>query len=140
MSSLRLLYVFLICFGLFFPLQRGTIDGVVRWRLNRSNYRKRRKAQTVWEWFTFKKFKDVIPKHLLFGYYSLLPLAFLGIIITLILYWSLGEESFNIIRIPAMVYWYGNCAAVCVELITWGALGKEFSPGKRYERKKRNKK
>ena len=49
---------------------RGFFDGIASYQLNRSAYKKRRKGQTLKEWLLCSRFKNEIPKILLFLYYS----------------------------------------------------------------------
>ena len=49
---------------------RGFFVGIASYQLNRSAYKKRRKGQTLKEWLLCSRFKNEIPKVLLFLYYS----------------------------------------------------------------------
>ena len=70
----------------FWIVVRSYILEIERYRLNKSAYKKIRKDQTLFEWFTHKRFLDVIPKIFLIWYYETVALNFLIEIVAIVLY------------------------------------------------------
>lgn len=83
--------IVLICCSVFLDIYflivvRCYIAGIEKYRLNKSAYKKIRKDQTLFEWFTHKRFLDVIPKIFLIWYYETVALNFLIEIVAIVLY------------------------------------------------------
>lgn len=62
-----------ICLGILYLIEfvgaRGFLTGLCSYVLNKSAYRKRKKGQSLWEWFSYSRFRDIIPKIFVVYYY-----------------------------------------------------------------------
>lgn len=63
---------------------RGFIYGIKLYQLNNSAYKKRKKGETIKEWFLYTRYKDVIPKGWRIFYFFLLVLHAVFFIICIV--------------------------------------------------------
>lgn len=73
----QLLVIFLM-FLLSFVSLRGFILGVKRYLLNKSAYKKRKKGETLKEWFLYSRYREDLPKSLIIFYFCMLIVHLLG--------------------------------------------------------------
>ena len=86
MSGVRQILVIFLLFLLYFFFIRGFIGGLLRYQLNKSSYRKKRKNESIKEWLLYTNYKDVIPKAWVRFYYLVIIVHIFSLIICTILY------------------------------------------------------
>ena len=79
----QILVIFLMSLLSFFYI-RGFIYGIKNYQLNPSAFKKRKKGETIKEWFFYTRYKDVIPKGWRIFYFFLLVLHFIFFIICIV--------------------------------------------------------
>lgn len=84
MKYAPLLVALTLMFVYIYLLVRSYINGAISYCLNRNAEKKRRKGQSIKEWFLFSRFRDVIPRIMLVWYFADI-IIFLGSIIAVII-------------------------------------------------------
>ena len=122
----QILVIFLIFCITFFDL-RCFLYGIKRYQLNNSAYKKRKKGETIKEWFLYSRYKDIIPKTLYILYYVLIIIHFLILIVCIIFHFLSLEKWGEITSI----------FIVCIDVL-WilisGLLFWQSRPGYAYSR------
>ena len=122
----QVLVIFLI-FCIAFWSMRGFISGLKVYQLNNSAYKKRKKGETIKEWFLYSRYKDIIPKTLYILYYVLIIIHFLILIVCIIFHFLSLEKWGEIISIVTVVV---DCLWILIlRLLFWRS-----SPGYAYSR------
>ena len=84
MSFERQILVIALMSLLAFFYVRGFILGIKNYQLNNSAYKKRKKGETIVEWFLYTRYRDIIPKGWIIFYFILLALHVLCFIISIV--------------------------------------------------------
>lgn len=113
-----------LCLLVSFLFIRGFLYGIKLYQLNNSAYKKRKKGETVKEWFFYSRYKEEIPKVLLILYYFILILHPVAII-ACSLFNVLGVPLDITLVIPRIVYYFDVTWILILALLFW-------SPGKKY--------
>ena len=69
MRFLNQIIISSLCFLVSFIFLRGFLYGIKRYKINNSAYKKRKKDETIKEWFFYSRYKDILPKFFLYFYY-----------------------------------------------------------------------
>ena len=105
-----------LMFFLFFFLSRGIMEMYLHKLIKKQRHRQERKqGQSFWEWLTYKRFRDVIPKsaYTYWIYYANIALYFILLIGIIVLY-SLGYmEMFRKVIFRSQLVIIGIPAAAC---------------------------
>lgn len=99
--------IILICLQLLisFLLLRQFIGGIKLYQLNRSAYKKRKKGETLKEWFFYSRYREEIPKIIIWFYLGVIVIHCICLIICTALYFT--NHSYAVGRIIALViYWF----------------------------------
>lgn len=99
--------IILIClqFLISFLLLRQFISGIKLYQLNRSAYKKRKKEETLKEWFFCSRFKEEIPKIIIRFYLGVMTIHCICLITCIALYFT--SYSYVVGRIIALgIYWF----------------------------------
>jgi len=88
-----------------FVALRQFVGGIPCYLLNKSAYKKRKKRQTVWEWFCYSRFKKEIPKTLLFLYFFVIVVHSLSIIACVIFNLVDNMENTGTI-LTKVIFWF----------------------------------
>lgn len=78
MNNLNYVKAILLLYPLAFAIIRSNISGILDYQLNRSAMKKRKKGETVKEWFLYSRFREEIPKAILVLYFAILCHASCG--------------------------------------------------------------
>ena len=73
-----------LSFIMYFLFYRLFIDLAVRYMINRSNYKKRRKGQNFVDWLLFRRYRDVIPKRYYVLYWTIPALYIICMTLTVV--------------------------------------------------------
>ena len=93
-----------LLFIMYFLFYRLFIDLAVRYMINRSNYKKRRKGQNFVDWLLFRRYRDVIPKRYYVLYWTI-PALYIICVIFIVVFDFVGINSNQIYyRIILAVY------------------------------------
>lgn len=90
---LELAIVDLSCFSLPFVYIRCFFYGVIRYQINKSTYKKRRKGMNLKEWILYTRFTDELPVILRVLYYSVLVIHPVCLIVLVIVYLAALSSS-----------------------------------------------
>lgn len=104
MSFQGLIIVIALCLLISVFYVRGFLYGIIRYQLNNSAYKKRKKQQSFKEWLFYSKYKEEIPKTLRILYYSVLLIHLAGITVCFV---------FAIIKLPVSV---GRIIAITIAI------------------------
>ena len=63
------IYLILFGYGLGFFLMRGFLGSVIYYQLNKNAIKKRKKGQSLKEWFLYSRFRDVLPRLAVIWYF-----------------------------------------------------------------------
>ncbi len=63
------IYLILFGYGLGFFLMRGFLGSVICYQLNKNAIKKRKKGQSLKEWFLYSRFRDVLPRLAVIWYF-----------------------------------------------------------------------
>ena len=63
------IYSILFGYGLGFFLMRGFLGSVIYYQLNKNAIKKRKKGQSLKEWFLYSRFRDVLPRLAVIWYF-----------------------------------------------------------------------
>lgn len=102
---------------LHFVLERSRVNIILSYLLNRSNRKKREKGQNIIEWFTYSRYKDVLPMSTLIRYYSCIPLFVITVISTIIIYLICQKEIHY--RIPVICQFCIVVIADFIDRVSW---------------------
>lgn len=128
MRFLNQIIVISLCFLISVIFLRGFLYGIKRYRLNNSAYKKRKKGETIKEWFFYSRYKDIIPKFFLHFYCSnILAHLFAMIVCTLFRIMSLSSNAGGIVAI--VIACFDALWIVIIALLFWNP-GRTYS----YER------
>ena len=113
-----------LCFWISFIFLRSFLYGIKRYRLNNSAYKKRKKGESIKEWFFYNKYKDILPKFFLCFYYSFVLVHLLAISVCIL--FRMINLSCNAGGIVAIVIaCYDALWILVIALLFW-------SPGRTY--------
>lgn len=127
MSLFRQILVISMTFLVSFIYLRSFLYGIKRYQLNTSAFKKRKKGETILEWFLYTRYKDVIPKGWRIFYYAFIIFNFSCLLVCVIL---------SILKVPQTV---GTFIAKlsfinCIWMTVVGLLFWSKKPGYAYER------
>ena len=126
-------------FFVYFVYIYMSVDFGIRYMLNRSNYKKRKKGQNFWDWLFFTRFKDVLPRKYYWIYYSLFVSYFVIIVVYVVLDLLTLDSKYH--RIILIVYMLSYSIYIVVNWYSWlDVKNKRIDPGRTLTRQKRNKK
>lgn len=115
------------------------IDFGIRYMLNRSHYKKRKKGQNFWDWLFFTRFKDVLPRKYYWIYYSLFVSYFVIIVVYVVLDLLRLDSKYHTIIL--IVYALSYLIYSAINHYSWlDVKNKRIDPGRTLTRQKRNKK
>ena len=77
-----------LMFLLVFFYMHSFVSGIVTYQLNKNAYKKRKKGQNFWEWLSFSRFRDEIPRFYLGLYRIVLLLHPICLIVCEVLLYS----------------------------------------------------
>lgn len=124
MRFLNQVIVISLCFFISFIFLRGFLYGLKRYRLNNSAYKKRKKGETVKEWFLYSRYKDQLPKLFLYFYYSNILVHLLGLTVCVLFHMiNLSRDIGG--TIAKVIACYDATWIVIIALLFW-------SPGRKY--------
>ena len=130
MTIKQFILCMVILYGLTFFVIRGFISGQKVYQLNRSALRKREKGQSVWQWFWYTRFRDVIPRWVLITYYVILAfypsVALVGIVLFLIFP--------NLISFATYIVKFLFALLGLIQLLLWIFFGDRKTGKYAYER------
>jgi cytochrome c biogenesis protein CcdA len=139
MRSWQHIGIFFLGFLLIFALVRGLLRMVIDVYLSSKAINKRYKNQNIIEWFTYKKFRDVLPKRYFVWYVLQIAFFLIGILITVIMDFLNVSEPF--LRVPMGIYFIGSTILIgFFDFIWYDKKTKEYNPEKTLGKKKSNKK
>lgn len=117
---------------------RGLITGLVKYKLNRSAFNKRKKDQTIKEWFLYLRFRDLIPKSWIILYFWYLLSTPFTLILYIILYIlglsSIGDYIFRTILMLNFI------SCLVIGMAFWKYGHGDYYYERYFPREKRNKK
>ena len=109
---------------------RGFIDGYIGYALNRSSEKKRKKDTTLLDRLFFRRFRDVIPKSILYPYYFFLLIYPVVSIICLVFYLVVPEQGVELAEsLSRMLLKINVIYFIAIDILFWQA-----EPGWKYER------
>lgn len=124
MCFLNQIIITSLCFLISFIFLRGFLYGIKQYKLNNSAYKKRKKDETIKEWFFYSRYKDVLPKFLLYFYYFNILMHLLIMIVCILS--RMMNLSCNVGGTVAIVIaCYDALWIVVIALLFW-------SPGRAY--------
>ena len=85
----------ILSFLVIFCTVRLFLDGIKTYQLNNSAYKKRKKGQTLKEWFCHTRFKKEIPKILMSLYWFIISLHGVALIVCFILWLAEIDETIS---------------------------------------------
>ena len=119
----QILVIFL-AFFLTFVYIRCFFNGIKRYQLNNSAYKKRKKGETFKEWLLYSRYREEIPKILLVAYFSMILINILGLIICVIIYIVKAPQKIG--DITARVVCYSDVTLVTITtLLFWSPSGDD---------------
>lgn len=128
MSFKNQVIVIILCYFLSVFFIRGFLYGIIRYQLNNSAYKKRKKGTTFREWLFYNRYTKEIPKILRILYYFVLLIHPMCLIISVFVY--LMKLPFNIGEILATtLVGFDDVWILAIALLFWSP-GRDFA----YER------
>ena len=91
-------------FALFFCYLRAFLSGLKHYQLNNSAYKKRKKGETLKEWFLYSRYREEIPKFLLVLYFSFILMHLIGLILCIFFYITIMSLETGRIILKVMFY------------------------------------
>ena len=79
------IYSILFGYGLGFFLMRGFLGSVICYQLNKNAIKKRKKGQSLKEWFLYSRFRDVLPRLAVIWYFIVVAIHPLILAVCIIL-------------------------------------------------------
>lgn len=117
---------------------RGLITGLVKYKLNRSAFNKRKKDQTIKEWFLYLRFRDLIPKSwivLYFWYLLSNPITLVIYVILSLL--GLATIGASILKTILMINFVSSLG---IGMALWKCGHGDYYYERYFQKEKRNKK
>lgn len=102
-----------------FVYLRSLIYGIKRYQLNKSALKKRQKGETFIEWFLYTRYKNEIPKIILFFYFSVLIVHFASIVVCIILHFTVASSSMIGKRIALVIIYTDPLWMLLLHLMFW---------------------
>lgn len=123
-----------ICFILIFTFIRADIWKIIVLFLDRGARNKRKKSQSLVDWFIYRNFVEVIPRSFLIWYYSNLVFYFITLIITIFMaYLDFSDE---LMRLPSLCYLFASCIPLFIVYLLWyDKKTRRINPGKMFKKK-----
>ena len=131
------LLIVILCYLLSFLYIRSFLWGVKEYPLNTSARKKRKKGETLKEWFLYSRYRNEIPQILLIWYFIIVLIHPLMIIACIVLYFIKSLSEIGSVLAKG-VFFFDGVWIIVIQLLFWKA-----EPGYKYERwinKKRPKK
>lgn len=128
MSLSRQILVVILCYLLSFLFIRGFLWGVKGYLVNKSSRKKRKKGETLKDWFLYSRYRTEIPKILIILYFVIVgihPFVILCCIGCYIL--NLSQEVGTILA--KATFWFDLSWFLAIQLLFWQA-----KPEFKYER------
>ena len=127
MSFERQILVIALMSLLAFFYDRGFILGIKNYQLNNSAYKKRKKGETIGEWFLYTRYRDIIPKGWIIFYFILLALHVLCFIICIVVNFTSQSKIGEIVAI--FTFFFDVAWVLVLHILFWSK-----KPGYAYER------
>lgn len=136
MNFFQQISLILICFVVSFIVLRMFLYGVKRFVLNNSAYKKRKKEETFWEWLSYKRFRNDIPKILIFLYVAVMAIDILALLLCFALYIFQIQNQLGEI-IAKCIFYFTAIWMLIIAILFW-TRGKQ-TPYGRWITKRKNK-
>ena len=121
-----------IMFIFLFLVLHSTIQGIARYKLNKSAYKKKKKGMSFIQWFLFSKFKEEIPRGWVIFFITYCLIHVVAVITCIFIYIFDKELSFSLGRIIALCAFYGNSFLYIIYFILF--YSRDPGMGARYDR------
>ena len=119
-------------------MDRGAIHFILRYLLNRSNYRKRKKGQNFWDWLFYRRYRDVIPREYFIHYMITIFFGLFSAFISFLFLVAFNASDFLILLFPRIYFIHVLVTVINVERWHY-KRGQGYDLSEHFDRPGRNK-
>ena len=92
--------------GLSFLLIRLEISQIKTYKLNNSAYKKRKKGEKFWEWLTYSRWRNVIPKFFIIFYFVIIFIHLTALVLCVVLHLFGADDAYGWLIVYVLMCFY----------------------------------